>query len=106
MVHARLKLNGTYRDCLFGSMPSKTNAYHRTTTTVHVLRLVQSANIAITCTIIRDWICKNQPPCTRYRNRDSTMNDVIEVWSRSGKNLKAIACIVFEIQFLEARRVG
>ena len=29
------------------------------------------------------------------------MNDVIEVWSRSGETLEAIACIV-----LEARRVG
>ena len=34
------------------------------------------------------------------------MNDVIEVWSRSGENLEAIACIVLEIQSLEARRVG
>ena len=34
------------------------------------------------------------------------MNDVIEVWSRSGENLEVIACIVLEIQSLEARRVG
>ena len=34
------------------------------------------------------------------------MNDVIEVWSRSGENLEAITCIVLEIQSLEARRVG
>ena len=34
------------------------------------------------------------------------MNDVIEVWSRSGENLEAIGCIVLEIQSLEARRVG
>ena len=34
------------------------------------------------------------------------MNDVIEVWSRSGENLEAIACIVLEIQSLEAQRVG
>ena len=31
------------------------------------------------------------------------MNDVIEVWSRSGENLEAIASIVLEIQFLEAQ---
>ena len=55
---------------------------------------------------ICDRICENRPPCTRYRNRDSAMNDVIEVWSRSGENLEAIACIVLEIQSLEARRVG
>ena len=46
---------------------------------------------------ICDRICENRPPCTRYRNRDSTMNDVIEVSSRSGENLEAIACIVLEI---------
>ena len=34
------------------------------------------------------------------------MNDVIEVWSRSGENLEAIACIVLEIRSLEARGVG
>ena len=34
------------------------------------------------------------------------MNDVIEVWSRSGENLEVIACIVLEIQSLEAQRVG
>ena len=34
------------------------------------------------------------------------MNDVIEVWSRSGENLEVITCIVLEIQSLEARRVG
>ena len=55
---------------------------------------------------ICDRICENRPPCTRYRNRDSAMNDVIEVWSRSGENLEAIACIVLEIQSLVARRVG
>ena len=55
---------------------------------------------------ICDRICKNRPPCTRYRNQDSAMNDVIEVWSRSGENLEAIACIVLEIQSLEARGVG
>ena len=53
-----------------------------------------------------DRICKNRPPCTHNRNRDSAMNDVIEVWSRSGENLEAIACIVLEIQSLEAQRVG
>ena len=55
---------------------------------------------------ICDGICENRPHCTRYRNRDSAMNDVIEVWSRSGENLEAIACIVLEIRSLEARRVG
>ena len=55
---------------------------------------------------ICDGICDNRPHCTRYRNRDSAMNDVIEVWSRSGENLEAIACIVLEIQSLDARRVG
>ena len=34
------------------------------------------------------------------------MNDVIEVWSRSGDNLEAIAYIILEIQSLETRRVG
>ena len=34
------------------------------------------------------------------------MKDVLEVWSRSGENLEAIACIVLEIRSLEARRVG
>ena len=34
------------------------------------------------------------------------MNDVIDVWSRSGENLEAIACIFFEILSLEAWRVG
>ena len=53
-----------------------------------------------------DRICENRPSCTCYRNRDSAMNDVIEVWSRSGENLEAIACIVLEIESLEARRVG
>ena len=53
-----------------------------------------------------DRICENRPPCTRYRNRDSAMNDVTEVWSRSGENLEANACIVLEIRALEARRVG
>ena len=52
------------------------------------------------------WGTENRPPCTRNGNRDSTMNDVIEVWSRSGENLEAIACIVLEIQCLEAWRVG
>ena len=55
---------------------------------------------------ICDRICENQPHCTHYQNRDGTMNDVIEVWSRSGENLEAIACIVLEIQSLEAWRVG
>ena len=64
-------------------------------------------NVQYTCKLhICDRICENRPPCTRYRNRDSAMNDVIEVWSRSGENLEAIACIVLEIQSLEPRRVG
>ena len=50
-----------------------------------------------------DRICENRPPCTRYQNRDSSMNDVIEVWSRSGENLEAIACIALEIRSLEPR---
>ena len=41
---------------------------------------------------ICDLICENRPHCTHYRNRDSALNDVIEVWSRSGENLEAIAC--------------
>ena len=57
-------------------------------------------------THICDRICENRPPSTRYQNRDSAMNDVIEVWSRSGGNLETIAYIVLEIQSLEARRVG
>ena len=44
-----------------------------------------------------DRIWENRPPCTSFRNRDSAINDVIEVWSRSGENLEAIAPIVFEI---------
>ena len=55
---------------------------------------------------ICDRICENRPPCTRYRKRDSAMNDVIEVWSRSDENMEVIACIVLEIQSLEARAVG
>jgi len=55
---------------------------------------------------ICDRICENQPHCTRYRNRDSTLNDVIDVWSRSGENMEVIACVVLEIQSLEAQRVG
>jgi len=55
---------------------------------------------------ICDRICGNQPPFTCYRNRDNAMNDVIEVWSRSGENLEVIACIALEIQSLEAQRVG
>ena len=51
-------------------------------------------------------ICENRPHCTHYRNQDSAMNDVIEVWSRSGENLEVIACIVLEILSLEAQRVG
>ena len=47
---------------------------------------------------ICDGICENRPHCTRHRNRDSPMNDVIEVWSRSGENLEVIACIFLEIQ--------
>jgi len=50
-----------------------------------------------------DWICENRPHCTRYQIRDSAMNDVIEVWSRSGENMEAITCIVLEIQSLEAQ---
>ena len=34
------------------------------------------------------------------------MNDVIEVWSSSGENWEVIACIVLEIQSLEALRIG
>ncbi len=67
-----------------------------------VSKLVKLLFVCIIC----DRICENRPPCTRYRNRDSAMNDVIEVWSRSGENLEAIACIVLEIRSLEARRVG
>ena len=66
------------------------------TATVHV-------NVYI---YICDRICENRPPCTHYQNRDSAMNDVTEVWYRSGENLEAIACIVLEIQSLEARTVG
>ena len=36
----------------------------------------------------------------------STMNDVFEVWSRSGENLEVFACVVLEIQSLETQRVG
>ena len=50
-------------------------------------------------------ICENRLPCTHKENRDSILNDVIEVWSRSAENLEVIACIVFAIQSLEARRI-
>ena len=59
--------------------------------------------ITAKCTRICDRICENRPSCTHYRNWDSTMSDVIEVWSRSGENLEVIACMVFKIQSLEAR---
>ena len=62
----------------------------------------QKSNVVLFILMICDRICENRPPCTRYRNRDSTMSDVIEVWSRSGENLEAIACIVLEIQSSEA----
>ena len=55
---------------------------------------------------IYDGICENQPHCTCYQNEGSAMNNVIDVWSRSGENLEAIACIFLDIQSLEARRVG
>ena len=44
------------------------------------------------------YMCENRPPCTHNENRDSTMNDVIEVWSRSGENLEVTTCILLEIQ--------
>ena len=55
---------------------------------------------------ICDWICKNRPHYTRYRSHDSTMNNAIEVWSRSDENFEVITCIVLEIQSLEAQTVG
>jgi len=36
-----------------------------------------------------DRICENQSHCTCYRNQDSAINNVIEVWPRSGENLEA-----------------
>ena len=58
------------------------------------------------CRMTCDRICENQPHCTHYLNQDSIMNDVIEVWSRSGENLEVITRIVLEIQSLEEQRVS